>query len=119
MLTNTDTMFRCRCLHQHSFSSLNRGWHWSAVNVGGDSKRLSHWCEHDLVVVPSDVADVETHVPRRHVEASAEGEVHLGAGILEDALVVLDGRRDVYRGRDGILYVCQELVLCIKGCARA
>ena len=33
---------------------------------------------------------METHVARQHVEASAKGEVHLRAGMLENALVALD-----------------------------
>ena len=63
--------------HQPCFSSLNRGWHWGAIDVGGDSERLPAWGDHVVVVIARNSADMEPHVARRHVEASAEGVVHL------------------------------------------
>ena len=88
----------CRCHHQPGFSSLNRGWHWNAVNVRGDSKRLPDRRNDDEVVITQNRPHVEAHVPRGHVKADAKGVVQLGAGVLEDALVPLDGLGDVHRG---------------------
>ena len=100
--------------HKPGFSSLVMGWYWSVVDVGGDSKRLPVWGDDDLVVISSNGADMEPHVARRHVKASAKGVVNLGAGILEDILVVIDGRVDVNRERYCILHVCQELLMSIE-----
>ena len=99
---------------QARFLQSRQGWYWSVLDVGGDSKRLRDWGDDDLVVISSNGADMEPHVARRHVKASAKGVVNLGAGILEDTLVAIDGRGDVNRGRYCILHVCQELLLSIE-----
>ena len=63
--------------HQPRFSSLDGGWHWGAVGVRGDPEGLPGRGDDDPVVVAGDGgADMESHVARRHVEASAEGVIH-------------------------------------------
>ena len=63
--------------HQPRFSSLDGGWHWGAVGVRGDPEGLPGRGDDDPVVVAGDGgADMESHVARRHVEASAEGVFH-------------------------------------------
>ena len=53
------------------------GWHWGAVGVRGDPEGLPGRGDDDPVVVAGDGgADMESHVARRHVEASAEGVIH-------------------------------------------
>ena len=101
--------------HQPRFSSLDGGWHWGAVGVRGDPEGLPGRGDDDPVVVAGDGgADMESHVARRHVEASAEGVIHFWARILEHTLITLYGRRYVRRGRYCILNVCQELLLSIE-----
>ena len=101
--------------HQPRFSSLDGGWHWGAVGVRGDPEGLPGRGDDDPVVVAGDGgADMEPHVARSHVEASAEGVIHFWARILEHTLITLYGRRYVRRGRYCILNVCQELLLSIE-----
>ena len=98
-----------RGFYQPDPSSLDRGWYWSAADIGGDSERLSNWEDHGLVVITCNWSNMLPHITRGHVKPSAKGIVNLGASILEDTLGVLNGRGDVHRGWYGILKVGQEL----------
>ena len=96
-------------------SPVSTGAGTGVLLVSGDPEGLPGQGDDDPVVVARDGgADMESHVARRHVEASAKGVIHFWARILEHTLITLYGRRYVRKGRYCILNVCQELLLSIE-----